>query len=867
MSQRPAKAGHYVLEPGIRIDNSTLMLKDLRHGIRVLLQAKGWSAVIVLSLAVGMGANAALFGAVNAQLLSKLAVGDPDSLVRFKWTGQNDMANDTSDYGYNARTASGDSTHSTFSYPMFEHFRSTNGTLTDLAASRPMGRITAIVDGRAELVNAVLATGDYHAMLGVTAQIGRTITLEDDRRTAPPVGMLSDRYWRARYSADPTVIGKVIKLGPVPVTIIGVLQPSFTGTQRPTVQLADISIPLVLEEQIGTETSRLSDPTNWWVQIIGRRKPGISADQVRGNFEGVFQSQARAGMDAHLASLTAAERNLSRNRQRTAVPRLLVDSGSRGIYDANASQIRALTIIGIIVALVLLLVCANVANLLLSRATTRAREMSVRLSIGATRQRLVRQLLTESLLLSAAGGALGVLLAYWTQDLLPAPIGEASPDWRVFAFMLAITAVTGIVFGIAPALRATQGNAGEALRENSRSVAGSSSLLSRALLVIQLAISLALLVGAGLFLRTLDNLRQVDVGFDPENLVFVRVNPDVRQYDEQYRQRYFQEGIARLQGVPGVRAATVSFPTLLSGSVNGTVMYVRGRTLPGSKYDSERDDIDRVVVAPNYFATLGVPLAAGRSFTERDDARAPSVAIINEAAARKFFPNQNAVGQRFGHSIDNTEAIEIVGVLRDVRYNSLREPAPPTLYTPYLQRGPNDLVFTIRTGSEPTNLLRSIRTAISQVDPNIPIMTVETQLSQLELRYSEEKVLAQAYSLFGAIAVFVAAIGLFGLMSYSVSRRTREIGIRMAMGAQRENVLGLVLRESMVLVIIGIVIGVTAALAAGRLIESQLFGLEPTDTATMLSAVALMIAVSAAAGYLPARRATRVDPMVALRYE
>ncbi len=526
-----------------------------------------------------------------------------------------------------------------------------------------------------------------------------------------------------------------------------------------------------------------------------------------------------------------------------------------------------LAIVGAIVALVLLLVCANVANLLLSRGAARAQEISVRLSMGATRGRLVRQLLTESVLLSAVGGALGVLLAYWTQDLLPSPFDAGSPDWRVAVFLLATMAATSVVFGIAPAIRATGRNAVEPLRENSRSVAGSSSLLSRSLLVVQVAISLALLVGAGLFLRTLDNLRRVDVGFDPENLVFVRVNPDSRQFDQEYRTRFFQEGMTRLQAVPGVRAATVSVPTLLSGAVNGTVMYVRGRTVPGSKYVSERDDINRVVVAPNYFATLGIPLAAGRSFTERDDARAPSVAIINEAAARKFFPNENAVGRRFGHSVDNTDAIEIVGVLRDVRYNSLREPAPPTMYTPYLQHGSNDLVFTIRTRTDATNLLRSIRTVITQVDPNIPIVTIETQMSQLELRYSQEKVLAQAYSLFGAIALFVAAIGLFGLMSYSVSRRTREIGIRMAMGARREEVLSLVLRESMLLVILGIVIGIVVAAGAGRLIESQLFGLEPTDIATMLSAVALMIAVSAAAGYLPARRATRVDPMVALRYE
>ena len=350
-------------------------------------------------------------------------------------------------------------------------------------------------------------------------------------------------------------------------------------------------------------------------------------------------------------------------------------------------------------------------------------------------------------------------------------------------------------------------------------------MLSRALLVLQVSISLVLLIGAGLFLRTFQNLRSVDIGFDPQNLVFVRVDAEGSQYTDEQKLRFLQEGMSRLQAVPGVRAVTVSKPTLLSGSVNGTVMYVHGRSYPGGRdsYLAERDDINRVVVAPSYFATMGIPLVTGRGFTERDTRKAPEVAIINEAAARKFFPNENPVGRRFGARPENSGPVEIVGVLRDVRYNSLREQPPPTLYVPYLQTNPEDLVFSVRTALEPASMLSGIRSAVSQIDPNIPIVTVETQMSQLERRFSDEKVFAQAYTLFGSIALFVAAIGLFGLMSYTVARRTREIGIRMAMGAQREEVLSLVLRESMVLVVVGIVIGVAGALGAGRLIESQLF--------------------------------------------
>jgi predicted permease len=502
--------------------------------------------------------------------------------------------------------------------------------------------------------------------------------------------------------------------------------------------------------------------------------------------------------------------------------------------------------------------------------SARQKELSIRLSIGATRARLIRQLLTESVLLSTMGGVAGFFIARWGQELLPAPVGtSAPPDWRVVAFTAGVTVIAGVVFGIAPALRGTKMEVGTALKESSRSVAGSNAALARGLLVMQVSISLVLLVGAGLFLRTLDNLRSVDIGWDPRNLVFVRVDAEGSQLDDQRKFRYFQEGIDRLKAIPGVRSVTVSRPTLMSGGVNGTAMYVAGRVYPKGResYVEGRDQINRVVVGPDYFNTMGIPLVAGRVFTERDGQKAPKVAIINEAAARKFFPSENPLGRRFGTSLDDDPDIEIVGVLRDVRYNDLRQAPPATMYMPHLQDNPEDLAFTIRTAGDPADLMSAFRTAASNADPSVPVITVQTQLSTLEERYAQEKVLAQAYALFGSIALFVAAIGLFGLMSYNVSRRTREIGIRMAMGAQSKEVLGMVLRESMLLVAVGVTIGLATALAAGRLVESQLFGLEPTDPATVGLAVTVMLLVAAAAGYLPARRAARVDPMIALRYE
>ena len=855
----------------MRLDNGHGMLKDLRHAFRVLTQAKGWTVVVVLSLAVGIGANAAVFTAVNGLLLQKLPVRDPDSLVRLKWGGKNDMSNDQSDYGNSGRSGDGYPFRATFSYPMFEDFRSANQTMTDLAATRP-GGVTLTIDGRAETASTLLATGNYHALLGVTARIGRTLAPEDDNPASPAVAVLAEPYWRSRFAADPGIIGKVIRINNLPVTIVGVSAGSFTGTQRVSAQPPSLTMPLRLEDQISGDAPRLSDPTAWWVQVTGRLKAGITPEQVHGNLTPMFQRQARAGMDAFLASVSEEVRNRSDNQGRTAIPHLLVESASRGTYDSDQGQVRALTIIGYVVALVLLLVCANVANLLLSRVATRQREISVRLSLGATRARLVRQLLTESLLLAAIGGGLGLMMARWGQSLLPAPLGTAeAADWRIFAFTGAATVLVGVVFGIAPALRATKLDAGigPTLKEASRTVAGSSTILSRALLVTQVSISVVLLVGAGLFLDTLSNLRNVDLGFNPENLLFVRVDTEGAGITDERRFQFLAEGMRRLQTVSGVKATTVSMPTMLSGNESSTGLFVHGRVYPGGRaaYESDRDDINYVIVAPSYFATMGIPLVAGRGFTDGDNRRGPEVAIINETAARKFFPNENPVGRLVGRSPEKSGNIELVGVLRDVRYNSLREPAPPTLYLPYLQAGPEDLVFTVRTAADPASVMRTVRETMSAVDPGIPIVTIETQVSQIERRYAQERVLAQAYVLFGAIALFVAAIGLFGLMSYNVSRRTREIGIRMAMGAQRDAVLGLVVRESMLLVAGGVAIGIAAALGAGRLVSSQLFGIEAADPMTLLIAVAVLVVASAAAGFLPARRATRVDPMVALRYE
>jgi predicted permease len=846
------------------------MLKDLRHAVRMLLNAKGWTTVVVISLALGIGANTALFSAINGLLLTHIPVTDPASLVRFRYVGRNDMVTSSSGYGFLARSSDGQDVRASFSYPMYQQFLADNRTMTDLLACAPFGRVNVVVDGHADIATAFISTGNYYRMLGVTARLGRTILPDDDEPTAPPVAVISSKYWHSRFGTDPAVVGKTVKVNGVLVTIVGVLSPPFTGIQQPVAELPDIGVPLALDPQLSTGFTtgppRLAQPTYWWLQVMGRLKPGATAAQVQGNLEGVFQATARAGLDSYMKSLSERERDTASNRSRSEVPRLRVEPGARGIYDVNTNDLRAVTILSVVVALVLLIVCANVANLLLSRAATRQKELSVRLSLGATRSRLIRQLLTESLLLASMGGALGILIGYWGKKLLPGAPGQmTSLDWRILAFVLVVTGLTGIIFGIAPALRGTGMNVSSSLKETSRSVMGSRSILGKALLVFQVAISLVLLVGAGLFLRTLHNLRHVDVGFNPQNLLLFRINPQLNRYDQQRTAALYGELIERLGTVPGVRAAAMTAPALLSGSVNSTSIYVQGRVYPAGV--QSRDNINRLVISPNFFDVMGIPILVGRGFTERDKETAPKVVIINEAAVRRYFSNQNPIGQRFGSSVENAGDLEIVGVLRDAKYDSVRDDAPPTMYVPYSQTRVGSPVFVMRTAGPPTSATGAIREAVRQIDPNLPLMDVSTQIEQVERRFLQEKVFAQAYTLFGGVALLLASIGLFGLMSYNVARRTNEIGIRMALGAQRQDVLGLVMRESMILVVIGVAAGLAIAIGAGRLIATLLYGLAPTDVVTIVLAVAVMIVVSAIAGYLPARRASRVDPMVALHYE
>ncbi len=839
------------------------MVQGLKLAVRLLFQSKGWTAVVLLSLALGIGANTALFTAINGMLLRTVAVPQPDELVRIQWAGKNEMVRGMSTYGATGKNASGEDLQESVSYPVYKALVASNQTLTGIAAAAPMSGMNVVYGGKAEIAGGFIVTGNYFQVLEIQPQLGRLLMPGDDNDAAPPVVVISDAYWKKRFGGDASVVGTTVTMGKLIFTIVGVTRPEFRGVQNLTDPAPDLTVPMALDREIGG--TRLKEATQWWLQVIGRLKPGVTAKQVRGNLEGAFQGAARDGWTSYLASLTDQERALSRNTNKTAIPHLEVDSAARGVYEIGDSTRKSAMTLTVVVALMLLIVCANVANLLLSRATARQKEISVRLSLGATRGRLMRQLLTESLLLAFCGGGLGILVGYWSRKLLP--FAQESPmDWRVLAFVAGLCLTTGIAFGFFPALRTTKIDLSASMKENSRSVIRSRTLLSKALLIAQVAICVVVLIGAGLFLRTVDNLKRVDVGFNTQNLVIFSVRPLLNGYDINRRDSLYDQLHQELRSVPGVLSVSHSSGPLLGGGQSTSTMHIQGK--PASFTRGLRLWV--LNVSPEFFETLQIPMVRGRNLELRDAMpKAPQVVIVNQAVVRQYFGGQDPIGRKFGYSPETTGDVEIVGVLRDAKYNSLREDAPPTAYRPYARAANANgaATFEVRVTGNSATMQNLIRSAVQRVDSNLPIVSMSMQTELIERRFTQEKFFASAYSLFGGLALLLASIGLFGLMSYNVARRTNEIGIRMALGAQSGAVLRMVLSESMALVAVGIIIGIGARRRAGTLAASTLFGLAPTDMLSIAAAVAAMLLVSAVAAYLPAHRASRVAPMIALHYD
>ena len=865
------------------------MFQDLRYGARMLLQSKGWTAVAVLSLALGIGANTALFSVVDRELFRTLPVKNPEQLVRLMWvSGANHMLAEWRTYGFSPRDdATGLTLQRAFSNLTYERMRAANQTLSDVFAFGSVDRFNVVIDGQAEIASGQFVSGNYFTGLGVQAALGRTIAVDDDREGAAPVAVMSHDYWQRRFGLDPTIVGKSINVnGRVPVTIVGIAPRGFSGAFRAGSSFSpQLSIPLAMEPRLIGDASILNNPVSWWLVIMGRAKPGMKAEQIRANLEGGFQQSAMEGWDSYLALFrSSASPNQPQvsgdfvNQQqlmgpnpareileRRDTPHLRVVPGSQGSLYLAPEERRSLTILVTIAGILLCIVCANVTNLLVARTATRQKEIAMRLALGARPWRLIRQLVTESVLLSLIGGTLAVVVVIWSKDLIQSLFEiHFTLDCRVLAFTAAVSFSTAIAIGLAPAVRAIRVDLIPSLKDSAPHTLGIRSRLGRSLLIAQVAMSLVLLIGAGLFIGTLRNLHSTDLGFNPKNLLLFRVDPRLNAPDADYwaetgRLRNLYERLVELiSAIPGVRSATLSDWTLLGGNSTSS---------DGSLSPRPGEAVSVQVVRANFFETMEMPVLLGRGLTSRDDGSSPKVALVNEALARKFYPNKNPLEQRIGGRPGGIGNIEIVGVVRDAKGATLREDIPPTVYLPYLQYHFASMNFEVRTTGDPGALIPAIREAVRQVNPNLPLIDVKTQNEQVKQILARERRFAFSSTLFGGLALLLACIGLYGIMSFSVARRTNEIGIRMALGAKRGDVAGMVLREAFSLVLMGVVSGFFIARLIGRWVASMLYGLSPNDPATTAFAVTVLAAVAALAGYLPARRASHVDPMVALHHE
>jgi predicted permease len=864
------------------------LLRDLTYGLRMWRRSPVVTAVAILSLALGIGANTALFSVVDAVLLKTLPVENPEQLLVFEWRAGRAYRVSGMSGTSNVDGPPGTRSLSLFRWDVFEKVRLAQaaapaGPLSEFFAFGPMPELTAKLGDQAEILDGQAVSGNYYSGLGLTPSLGRLITAEDDRTGAAPVVVLSYELWQDRFGANPAAIGQQLNLNQQSLTIIGVTPPAFNGTLQVDFHPA-VTIPLALEPLLRDDNSLLgttAKPGVWWLNVMGRLNPGATAEQARQSLNATFQTAALEAMPPprkgnQPAQLTPKD-----------YPRLLTEPGDRGMPDRRKSYAPTIYALFIVVALVLLIACANLANLLLARATLRRAEISIRVAVGAGRRRLVRQLLTESLLLATVGGTIGVIFAFWGKSALVAltdnetgllPSGvELSLNWRVLLFTLAVSLVTGVLFGFVPALRATSLDLNTTLKESSRTT-GRVSHLSKGLLVVQVAVSALLLVGAGLFIRTLYNLQRIKLGFNQENLLVFRLQPERAGYKDERLLRFYQQLFDRLDHLPSVRAATFGKVELVAND-----NFFNNFLLPGETAATASDrDTMRQMVRENYFATMEIPFLRGREFTMQDDVHAPAVAIVNQTFQQKFFPNEEVLGKHIAF-LDPNREVEIVGVVADTKYERQREQNQPVLYTPWQQEaaGIGAMHFALRTQGNPAALGDRVREVVRNLDSNLPVTQIGTQYARAQATLGQERLYARLLSFFGVLALVLAAIGLFGVLAYSVSQRTKEIGIRMAFGAQVAQVIRLVIWQGMKLVLLGLLISAFAGYGLKRLLAShyfgpeswqrqmaeQLYGVEVGDPLTLITIATLLTLVALLSCWLPARRAAKVDPLVALRYE
>ena len=844
--------------------------QDLRYALRMLRKSPGFTTVAVLTLALGIGTNTAIFSLIDAALLRSLPVRDPQRLVVFQWAAQQ-SPNTNGSYSFmSCPAASTAGAHGcSFSFPMFHRFQSLQNEFSSVTALAGNVGLNLRGNGSASFVEGEMVSGDFFDTLGVVTSLGRLFNPADDTPGAPPVAVLSYGYWQTAFGADPAVVGRTIWLNNVPVTIIGVAAKEFPGLDlghtHPIWLPLSVSPPIGMElfgEVSGDHPTLQAGDDIWWVYIVARIKEGTHLRQAQAAADALFQTD-----------ILNSKKKLFK---REDAPHLVLMPAPEAINGLRERFSTPLAILMIAVGLVLLVACANVAGLMLARSATRQRELSVRLALGAGRARIARQLLTESMLLSAVGGIFGIVLSYCSVQSLVAFMSRGGLwpsrlavhlDMRVLGFTALASVITGILFGLAPAIRGMHLDLTPSLKESPAALSSAPLRtkwlnLGGALVIAQVALAILALSGAGLLVRTLRNLEGVNPGFETRNILLFRVDPNLNGYTAAQSKNLYSELLPRLQAIPGVLSATYSLDSLLSGNYWDTSFKIVGES------QNEQHATLGLDAGPRFFETMGIPLMAGRLFTQQDFSLPPDSkwepAVINEAFVRSFFTDQNPIGRRITGVGHQGTSHEIVGVVADTKFQALRSPIAPILFVP---AGGGEAVFEVRTSAHSSTIIPAIRSTVGRLDNNLPLLSMETESEQIESSLFQQRLITRLSSFFGALALLLACVGLYGLLSYEVTKRTHEIGVRMALGARPSDVLRLIVSQGVGLSAVGAILGILAALGATRYLASLLYGVQPFDPITFAAVALLLGVVAFAASFLPARRAMRVDPMVALRYE